>query len=184
MDPEIGKVAVELTGKVAESAVPTLLEKVFGWRSSSKKVNENVTAINTRPSKPRGEWARRHGKKDRRVTNISQRLRKGFWFEYHRKTEAGKFDEIHVSQKVREGLFAALVTEACKYKYFDRSAGSPVEPPVVVDLALEVILADWNKVPDPDRKAKYSFHVFFCFYKTYHFEACFKCMFLIINLHL
>lgn len=89
------------------------------------------------------DWDRRHGSPDRRVSDIAQRLRKGLWLEYHRHTEAGKFDELWLSHKTRDLLFAAFVNEACRYRFFDRIAGEGIDPAEAVDIALDLLWSEW-----------------------------------------
>jgi hypothetical protein len=89
------------------------------------------------------DWDRRHGTPDRRVSHVAQRLRKGLWLQYHRQTEAGKFDELWLSHKTRDLLFAAFVNEACRYRFSDRIAGEGVDPAEAVQTALEVLWSEW-----------------------------------------
>jgi hypothetical protein len=74
MDPQISKTAIEVGTKVAESLVPGAVQKMLSWVSGGK----------SRKVKHRADWERRHGTKDRRISGIDVRFRKGFWFEYHR----------------------------------------------------------------------------------------------------
>jgi len=148
MDPEIGKVAQQVTEKVAESLAPSLIKKVLSWTSGKKS-----TESKTREVKNRGSWERRSASKDRRVSSISQRLRTGFSLEYFRKTGAGKFDVLVLTLKTRQDLFVALVAEASRYEFSDRTSGLVVAPAFIIETALEVNWPNWSHRPEKQNKA-------------------------------
>jgi len=95
-----------------------------------------------------GTSERRHESRDRRVSPLSQRLRKGLWLEFHRKTEAGKFDVLSFSQKTRDDLTGSMVIETGRYEFSDRPSGSVLEPDAVVDSVLNAKWAEWSQRND------------------------------------
>jgi hypothetical protein len=147
MDPEIGKVATDVTGKMAESFTPSLIKKVLSWGSARKS-----GASGNGENKNGESWERRNGSKDRRVSSVSQRLRTGFSLEYFRKTGAGKFDVLVLTRKTRDDLFAALVAEAARYQFSHRISGSVLDPAFVIDSALAARWPNWCHRPEDKNK--------------------------------
>lgn len=93
------------------------------------------------------DLGRRHGLKDRRVSTVSLRLRKGFWFQFHRETEAGKFDTLVFSHKSYDALLASFQAEATHYEFFDRLEGMLIETPRAIEGAFQSYWEDWSKHP-------------------------------------
>src|SRR5260370_5840774 len=122
MDPEISKTAIEVTAKVAQSMAPAAFTKILSWVSPGRG----------RKLKQRGSWERRRETGDRRILGLDRRLRKGLWLEYHRKTEAGKFDVLDLEAETRENLFSALVHEARRYEFSDRTSRAVLPVSTVV----------------------------------------------------
>jgi hypothetical protein len=143
MDPVIGKTAIDVTAKVAQTVAPVAFTKILSW----------VSAGRVRKLKPRGSWERRREMGDRRILGLDRRLRKGLWLEYHRKTEAGKFDILALEAKTRENLFAALVSEARRYKFSDRTSSTVLPVTTVVDGAIDVVFNRWKRLPKLERQA-------------------------------
>jgi hypothetical protein len=143
MDPQITKAAIEVGTKVAESLVPSTVQKVLSWVSGGK----------SRKVKHRADWERRHGAKDRRISGIDVRFRKGFWFEYHRQSGAGKLDILNLTSQTREHLFQALVTEARRYEFSDRTSGATLEPSTIADSAIDIAWPTWKLQPREERHA-------------------------------
>ena len=142
MDTEIGKAAMEVTTKVAETIAPGVVKKVFSFISLGK----------TRKLKQRNERERRVAG-ERRDSGIDLRLRKGFWLAYHRKTESGKFDVLEISLTSHDQLFEALVKEARNYHFSDRSSGMILEPSTIIDAAIDVKWAELRRAPKGQRQA-------------------------------
>jgi hypothetical protein len=81
------------------------------------------------------------------------RLRKGFWLAYHRKTENGKFDVLEINLSSHDQLFQALVKEARNYNFSERSSGIQLEPPTIIDSAIDVKWAELKNSPKAQRQA-------------------------------
>ena len=113
MDPEITKIATEATEAVAKSAVQSVVQKIFSLASTKKDAKPPA-----REPKNRGEWERRSGAGDRRISGVDQRLRKGFSLEYFRKTGTGKFETQALTRQTRQDLFDSLVAEAKRDQFF------------------------------------------------------------------
>jgi hypothetical protein len=136
MDTELGKVAVEVTTKVAETIAPSVVKKVFSFIALGK--TRKITQRNERERRLAGE---------RRDSGIDLRLRKGFWLAYHRKTENGKFDVLEINLSSHDQLFQALVKEARNYHFSDRSSGIQLEPTTIIDSAIDVKWAELRNAP-------------------------------------
>jgi hypothetical protein len=148
MEPQSGKVAADVRGKTSESRVPSLIKKIFRLRAEKKIAQPTPREIEKRTG-----WERRSGSGDRRVSSVDRRLRTGFCIEYFRRTGAGKFDLLVLSHKTRQELFGALVTEASRYQFLDRSNGSILQPAAIIEEALEANWATWCHRPDSLNRA-------------------------------
>lgn len=158
MDPDISKAALEVTERVAESIAPSLVSRIFSLRFSAKGTKDVPRQAEETPVAPvgailrapkvRGEWERRQKPKDRRVSSLSQRMRKGFWLEFHRRTEMGKFDFFKFDRKMRDDLSIALVAHADHYLYADRALGVAIEPALAVETAVKIVWANESKRPE------------------------------------
>jgi hypothetical protein len=143
MPSELSIIAAEFTPK-PESLASNAVAKALAWlsgRRPSPKFDE------------RAGWQRRSAIKDRRVSGLDQRLKKGFWFEYHRETEAGKFDTIELTPKNRNAMWIALVREAQRYEFTDRASGGRLDQPTIVDAALDVVWTEMKGTPREERRA-------------------------------
>lgn len=145
MDDSLGKVAIEVTGKVVESVAAPLARKVLSWISPGGKL---------RPVQPRGRWERRQGEEDRRILGVPSRLRAGFWLEYHRRSGAGKTEVIEIlTLEKRRHLFQALVTEGRHYRFSDRTSDTTLLVSTIAAPAIDVVWMQWNQRPKEDRQA-------------------------------
>ena len=121
---------------------PTAIRKVLYWIKGEPERTIEVSVD------------RRQGG-DRRVSSIAQRLRRGLWLEYHRKTDAGKFDTFSYSLRARDQLLEASINEAVRYHFMDRSNGKELRAQAVVSAAVDVV---WNQFPsrrDRERQAAF-----------------------------
>lgn len=144
MDPTISKTVVDVTAKVAESIVPAAAKKVLSWMSGSRP----------RKTRQRAEWERRRAPKDRRISGVGSRLRRGFWLEYHRKSGAGKTEIIpFLTAQIREHLLQAVVREGRHYEFSERTSGVTVEPCAIADAAIDVVWTRWKLKPRDTRQA-------------------------------
>jgi hypothetical protein len=144
MDADISKTYIEVAGKVAESLAPGAVKKVLSWMSGGK------TPKATQTGDRQGPDARR----DRRVSGVQSRLRKGLWMEYHRKSGLGVDSVLHnITSQTRDHLFHALVTESQRYKFSDRNLGAALEPSTIAGPAVDVVLAKWKLQPKEERQA-------------------------------
>jgi hypothetical protein len=91
-----------------------------------------------RPIKQRKD-ADRRAHADRRVAPVRQRLRRGFWLQYHRVTGSGKFDELLLDQHRRYQISDALHPEALNYLFRDRENGAEVAAATAVKLAVDFV---------------------------------------------
>jgi hypothetical protein len=87
----------------------------------------------------RSDWERRQRTQDRRVSGVDQRLRRGLWLEFHRRTDLGKFESLPISLRSRDHLFDAAMREAVRYRFFDRTNGAETATLAVVMAAIDVV---------------------------------------------
>jgi hypothetical protein len=74
-----------------------------------------------------------------RRKDVKQRLRTGLWLQFHRVTEAGKFDEMRRDLYTRGKLLAALLPEARRYRFHDRENHSEVSASSALERAADRI---------------------------------------------
>jgi hypothetical protein len=98
------------------------------------------------------DWERRERIKDRRVSGVDQRLRRGLWLEFHRRTDLGKFEPLPISLRSRDHLFDAAIREGVHYRFFDRDTGAETAILAVITAAIDVVWdAHYRQCTDEQR---------------------------------
>ncbi len=86
----------------------------------------------------RGRKGERRTGKDRRVSPLIQRMRRGFWFAYTKATGLGKFETVPTGVSHLDKLIKALQEEAQRYHYFDK-LGQPCNADKVLEQSVNKI---------------------------------------------
>jgi hypothetical protein len=94
----------------------------------------------------RRETDRREGPAERRVSGVASRLRKGLWFEYHRKTEAGKFDILDSTVRTRQLLLEAFLPEVSRYEFSGHDSPRILAPSTILVTAIDAALERTGKL--------------------------------------
>jgi hypothetical protein len=92
----------------------------------------------------RTDWERRQTTSDRRVSGVDQRLRRGLWLEFHRRTDLGKFELLPISLRTRDNLFEAALRESLRYRFFDRNTGVEMPSVSLIGAAVDAV---WDSFP-------------------------------------
>jgi hypothetical protein len=87
----------------------------------------------------RSDWERRGLTQDRRVSGVDQRLRRGLWLEFHRRTDLGKFEPLSISLRSRDYLFDAALREAVRYRFFERNTLTEANTLVLIRAAVDAV---------------------------------------------
>lgn len=140
MESDIGKAAVEVTAKVAESILPKMV----------KSTVDLLAGRNSRKQTERARADRRRSSKERRISRPEDRLRKGFWFQYQRGMDVENLRALSLSPETRDHFFRALAEEAAKFQFLHPS-GAQVDASAVVDSALDVHWPRWEQLSEERR---------------------------------
>jgi hypothetical protein len=76
---------------------------------------------------------------DRRKSSVDMRLRVGLWYQYHRATRAGEFDQLPRDSYRRARLQEDLLPEMHRYEFHHRDNGSPVTPSYALNSAIDFL---------------------------------------------
>lgn len=101
----------------------------------------------------RSDWERRDRTQDRRVSGVDQRLRRGLWLEFHRRTDLGKFETLPISLRSRDYLFDAAMREAVRYRFFDRNNGAETATLAVTTAAVDVVWDAYSRKCTDEQRA-------------------------------
>lgn len=93
-----------------------------GFEKLMRSFGEQFLELANKPIPERRALERRSGP-DRRASEISVRLRKGFWFSFYRATELEKAETLRMDLYCVEKTISALMPECMKYLFVDRLTG-------------------------------------------------------------
>lgn len=77
--------------------------------------------------------------KDRRISSVRQRLRYGFWKNYHEATGSGKFEEFDRRFSQVQKLIEALKPSAASYTFVSREGKRPCDSPDAVEATVREV---------------------------------------------
>jgi hypothetical protein len=101
----------------------------------------------------RSDWERRERTQDRRVSGVDQRLRRGLWLEFHRRTDLGKFEPLPISLRSRDHLSDAAMREAVRYRFFDRNTGAETATLAVITATIEAVWDAYSRKYTDDQRS-------------------------------
>ena len=136
MDQTAEKIIIDVASQTLSSFFSEATKKVVQMIHKPKR---NVTAVE--PARDRRTHERRKGP-------IEFRLRKGIWYEFHRKTGLGETQLIdYFGSSLRDKLIEAAVIESDRFELRDLTTGSRMNAGTAVSMIVELAIQDWQRLP-------------------------------------